>query len=82
MRSALKWPSTDLPTTKATIHANQKNVFTCISRYLLRSKDLFEIWLKHIQGNAGGRHKPIDLIILLMMMTIKENRSHHIETIV
>lgn len=79
---ALKWPLADLPTTKSAIHANQKTVFNCISRYLLRSKDLYEIWLKIIQRKSDGQHKPIDLVVLLMMMTIKEDRSGYIEKIV
>lgn len=80
MRSCLKWPE-ELPTTRATIQKNQREVFGCISRTLIRSKQLFDVWLKHIQSNVE-RHKPIDWIILLMMMTINDEKSVTIENIV
>lgn len=56
-------------------------MFGCISRTLIRSKQLFDVWLKYIQSNSE-RHKPIDLIILLMMMTINDEKSVAIENIV
>lgn len=80
LRSCLKWPE-ELPTTRANIHKNQREVFGCVSRTLIRSKQLFEVWLKHIQANTDT-HKPIDFILLLMMMTINDEKSVAIENIV
>lgn len=80
LRSCLKWPE-ELPTTRANIQKNQRESFGCVSRSLIRSKQLFDVWLKHIQSNCD-RHKPIDLIILLMMMTINDEKSVSIENIV
>lgn len=80
LRSCLKWPD-ELPTTKASIQKNQREVFGCISRTLIRSKQLFDVWLKHIQS-ITERHKPIDLVILLMMMTINDEKTVAIENIV
>lgn len=80
LRSCLKWPD-ELPTTRANIQKNQREVFGSISRTLIRSKQLFEVWLKHIQS-ITERHKPIDLVILLMMMTINDEKTVAIENIV
>lgn len=80
LRSCLKWPE-ELPTTRTGIQKNQREVFGCISRSLIRSRQLFDIWLKRIQSNTET-HKPIDLIILLMMMTINDEKSVAIENIV
>lgn len=80
LRSCVRFPD-ELPTTRANIHKNQREVFGCISRTLIRSKQLFDVWLKYIQS-ITERHKPIDMIILLMMMTIKDERSVYIENIV
>lgn len=80
LRSCLKWPEV-LATTRSSIQKNQREVFGCVSRTLIRSKQLFDVWLKHIQSNIE-QHKPIDLIILLMMMTINDEKSVAIENIV
>lgn len=80
LRSCLKWPA-ELPTTRSNIQKNQREVFGCVTRTLIRSKQLFDVWLKYIQANIE-RHKPIDLIILLMMMTINDEKSVAIENIV
>lgn len=80
LRSCLKWPQ-ELPTTRNTIQKNQKEVFGYINRSLIRSKQLFDIWLKRIQSNIE-EHKPIDFIVLLMMMTINDEKSNYIENIV
>lgn len=80
LRSCLKWPD-ELPTTRSSIYKNQREVFGCISRTLIRSKQLFDVWLKHIQSNTET-HKPIDVILLLMMMTINDEKSVAIENIV
>lgn len=80
LRSCLKWPA-ELPTTRSAIQKNQREVFGCISRSLIRSKLLFDIWLKRIQSN-NDTHKPIDFILLLMMMTIKDEKTAAIENIV
>lgn len=78
--SCLKWPD-ELPTTRSIIQKNQREVFGCISRTLIRSKQLFEVWLKHIQSITEN-HKSIDLIILFMMMTINDEKTVAIENIV
>lgn len=80
LRSCLKWPD-DLPTTKANIHKNQREVISAVSRTLIRSKQLFDVWLKYIQSNVD-KHLPIDLIVLIMMMTINDEKSIAIENIV
>lgn len=80
LRSCLKWPEV-LPTTRIGIQKNQREVFGCISRSLIRSKQLFDIWLKRIQSNIDA-YKPIDFIILLMMMTINDEKTQSIENIV
>lgn len=80
LRSCLKWPE-ELPTTRSSIQKNQREVFGCVSRTLIRSKQLFDVWLKHIQSNTE-RHKPIDLVLLMMMMTINDEKSVAIENIV
>lgn len=80
LRTCLKWPD-ELPTTRANIQRNQREVFGAISRTLIRSKQLFDVWLKHIQS-ITERHKPIDLIILFMMMTINDEKTVAIENIV
>lgn len=81
LRSCLKWPQSDVPMTRVAIQKNQKEVFGCISQSLIRSKQLFDVWLKRIQAEIGSA-KPIDFIILLMMMTINDERSNYIENIV
>lgn len=81
LRSCLKWPQSDVPMTRVATQKNQKEVFACISQSLIRSKQLFDVWLKRIQAESGPA-KPIDLIILLMMMTINDERSNYIENIV
>ncbi|XP_031621413.1 Fanconi anemia group D2 protein [Contarinia nasturtii] len=80
LRLCLRWPE-ELPTTRANIQKNQRDVFGCISRTLIRSKQLFDVWLKLIQSNTE-RYKPIDLIILLMMTTINDEKSVAIENII
>lgn len=80
LRSCLAWPE-ELPTTRSGIQKNQREVFGCVSRTLIRSKQLFDVWLKHIQSNTD-KHKPIDVILLLMMMTINDEKSVTIENIV
>lgn len=80
LRSCVRFPD-ELPTTRSIIYKNQREVFGCISRTLIRSRQLFDVWLKYIQSNTD-RHKPIDLIILLMMMTINDEKSVTIENIV
>lgn len=80
LRSCVRFPD-ELPTTRSNIYKNQREVFGCISRTLIRSRQLFDVWLKYIQSNTD-RHKPIDLIILLMMMTINDEKSVTIENIV
>lgn len=79
LRSCVRFPD-ELPTTRSHIYKNQREVFGCISRTLIRSKQLFDVWLKCIQST--DKHKPIDLIILLMMMTINDEKSVTIENIV
>lgn len=81
LRSCLKWPQSDIAMTRVVIQKNQKEVFGCISQSLIRSKQLFDVWLKRIQAESGPA-KPIDFIILLMMMTINDERSNYIENIV
>lgn len=80
LRSCLRWPQ-PLATTKNAIQKNQKEVFGCVNRSLIRSRQLFDVWLKRIQS-IMDEHKPIDLIILLMMMTINDEKSTYIENIV
>lgn len=80
LRSCLRWPD-ELPTTRMAIHKNQHEVFACINRTLIRSKQLFDVWLKRIQANIEA-YKPIDLIILLMMCHINDEKSNYIENIV
>lgn len=81
LRSCLKWPQSEEPSSQVGIQQNQKEVFGCISQSLIRSKQLFDVWLKRIQAESGSA-KPIDFIILLMMMTINDERSNYIENIV
>lgn len=79
LRSCLKWPQRDV--SEMAIQQNQREVFGCISQSLIRSKQLFDVWLKRILAESGSA-KPIDFIILLMMMTINDERSNYIENIV
>lgn len=81
LRSCLKWPQTEVPMTRVVIQKNQTEVFACISQSLIRSKQLYEVWLKRIQAEVDLA-KPIDFVILLMMMTINDERSNYIENIV
>lgn len=81
LRSCLKWPQCDVPMARIAMQKNQKEVFGCISQSLIRSKQLFDVWLKRIQAESGPA-KPIDFIVLLIMMTINDERSNYIENIV
>lgn len=81
LRSSLKWSQTVVSHTRDAIHTNQNEVFACISQSLLRSKQLYEQWLKCIQADVALA-KPIDVVILLVMMTINDARGNHIENLV
>lgn len=81
LRSSLKWPQTTVAHTRIAIHTNQNEVFACISQSLSRSKLLYEQWLKCIQTDVALA-KPIDFVILLVMMTINDVRGNHIEKMV
>lgn len=80
LRSSLRWPQTVVTTTRAVIQKNQREVFCHISQALIRSKQLFDAWLKRIQSETTT--KPIDFIVFLLMMTINDERSNYIENIV
>ena len=79
LRTSLKWPTA---TNDQNVANSQKAVFDCIARSLTRSKKLFDIWLKSIAQQVDDPAKPIDFIILLIMMSINDEKRNYIENIV
>lgn len=61
---------------------SQLAVFECIVRSLKSSQKLFENWLKVIKNVLTDDTKPIDLLVLLIMMSINDERTNQIDNIV
>ncbi len=64
------------------MHANQKKVFDCIVRSLSASKQMYENWLKIIQNTSFDDQKSVDLVILLIMVKVNEDKAYYIEQLV
>lgn len=68
----------------STINTNeiQKEVFQFILRSLKRSKELHEGWLKSILNASRPEDcYPIDLVVLIILSTINEDRSLYLENV-
>lgn len=64
------------------IYANQKEVFDSIVRSLSGTKQIYDNWLKTIQNTSADSQKPVDLIILLIMMEVNQDKAYYIEQLV
>jgi hypothetical protein len=61
----------------------QKSIFECIKRSLTISKVLFNGWLKAIQAiDDKHDHKPIDIIVLMIMIAVNDEKANAVESIV
>ncbi|XP_055905389.1 Fanconi anemia group D2 protein [Eupeodes corollae] len=67
---------------KQDVQQSLVDTFICITQGLTRSKTLFDTWEKTIQNLTPANFRPIDLVVLLKMMSIKEVRSTYIEKII
>ncbi|KAG4067200.1 hypothetical protein HA402_000191 [Bradysia odoriphaga] len=80
LRECLRWNIT--PDNQQEIYANQKDVFDSIVRSLSASKQIYDIWLKNIQSTSLDDQKPVDLILLLIMMKVNEDKAYYIEQLI
>lgn len=64
------------------MHANQKEVFNSIVRSLSASKQIYDAWLKVIQSTSLYEQKSVDLIVLLIMMKVNEDKAYYVEQLV
>ncbi|XP_055851494.1 Fanconi anemia group D2 protein homolog [Episyrphus balteatus] len=67
---------------KPEVEKSLVDVFNNITQGLTRSKSFFDSWQRLIQNLAPANFRPIDFVILLKMISIKEERSNSIETII
>lgn len=81
LRHCLQWED-NLNQCGTNVHLNQSTVFERLRRALTRSRQLFDIWMKNILNLSSKNQKPIDLLILLMMMSINGEKSKYIKSIV
>lgn len=64
------------------VNETQKVVFEFILRALKRSKELSEAWLKSIlNANGADEIYPTDIIVLIIMSAINEDRSFYLENV-
>lgn len=80
LRDCLHWNITT--SNENEVSENQKKVFNCIVRSLSASKQIYDAWLKIIQGTSLDEQKSIDLIILLIMIKVNEDKAYNIEQMV
>lgn len=80
LRHCLRWEIT--PDNEKEVFANQKEVFDSIVRSLSASKQMYDTWMKIIQNALLDDQKSVDLIILLIMMKVNEDKTYYIEQLV
>lgn len=80
IRLVLNWESADEE--KRSIIDSQNGVFEFILRALKRSRELCDLWLKSIMNSSTpDLTYPIDIIVLIIMSTINEDRSSYLESL-
>lgn len=82
LRHCLRWTITTTIENQNEIAKSQKEVFQCIVRSFTASKQIYDIWLKTIQTTLLDNQKSIDLIILLIMIKVNEDKTYYIEQLV
>lgn len=60
----------------------QRDVYRTIKNSLISSKKFFDIWQKIIQTTISYDFKPMDFIVLLFMMDIREEKCNYLENVV
>lgn len=70
-------------TNRSDLDAIQRAIFDRICTALIRSKKLFDIWLKTIQNSIDSEREPaVDMLVLLVMQSVNDERRNFIESVV
>ncbi|XP_055384821.1 Fanconi anemia group D2 protein homolog [Condylostylus longicornis] len=80
IRTALDWHESNI--NEFEILKYQSEIFTYIKQGLIRSKKLCDIWQKSIQNLNEESTKPVDIIIFLMLMSIRDEKGFYIENLI